>query len=62
MPDSGKPESAKDAQGRAKEAAGNLTGDKQMQHEGQTEQAGEKAKSAVDKVTERFKGMFGGKK
>jgi uncharacterized protein YjbJ (UPF0337 family) len=56
------PESGKDAKGRAKEAAGNVTGDDELRREGKTDQAGEKAKSGIDKATDKFKGMFGGKK
>jgi uncharacterized protein YjbJ (UPF0337 family) len=53
MPDT--PESAKDAKGRIKEAAGDLTGDDQMKNEGKVEQAGEKVKSGVDKLADKAK-------
>lgn len=53
------PESAKDAQGRVKEAAGGLTGDGDLKREGQIEQAGEKVKSGIDKVAEKAKGALG---
>jgi uncharacterized protein YjbJ (UPF0337 family) len=39
-----------DAKGRVKEAAGTLTGDKDLENEGKLDQAGAKAKSAVEKV------------
>ena len=41
-----------EAKGRVKEAAGDLTGDKDMQREGKTDEAAGKAKDAVDKGTE----------
>jgi uncharacterized protein YjbJ (UPF0337 family) len=53
------PESAKDMQGRGKEAAGDLTGDEQLRREGKADQAGEKAKGAVDRMTESVKSFFG---
>lgn len=49
------PESAKDAQGRLKEAAGGLTGDSDLKREGQAEQAGEKLKTGIDKVADAAK-------
>jgi uncharacterized protein YjbJ (UPF0337 family) len=49
------PESAKDVQGRIKEAAGDLTDDDQLKSEGKVEQAGEKVKSGVDKVADKAK-------
>jgi uncharacterized protein YjbJ (UPF0337 family) len=49
------PESAKDVQGRVKEAAGDLTGDGELKKEGKIEQAGEKVKSEIDKVAEKAK-------
>ncbi|CAN5825062.1 CsbD family protein [soil metagenome] len=45
-----------ESKGRAKEAAGDLTGNKDMQREGKTDQAGGKVKGAVDKVKDAFKG------
>ena len=53
------PESAKDLQGRVKEAAGDLTGDKELQKEGKIEQAEEKVKSGIDDVAEKAKELFG---
>jgi uncharacterized protein YjbJ (UPF0337 family) len=44
------------AKGRAKEAAGALTGDRRLKREGQTDQAKASLKKAVDKVAETVKG------
>jgi uncharacterized protein YjbJ (UPF0337 family) len=44
-----------EAAGRLKEAAGDLTGDKDMQREGKTDQAAGKAKDAVDSVADKAK-------
>jgi uncharacterized protein YjbJ (UPF0337 family) len=44
-----------DAKGRAKEAVGDLTDDKDLKREGKTDRAGGKAKDAVDKVTDKVK-------
>jgi uncharacterized protein YjbJ (UPF0337 family) len=44
-----------EATGRAKEAAGDLTGDKDLQREGKTEQAEGKAKEAVDSAADKVK-------
>jgi uncharacterized protein YjbJ (UPF0337 family) len=44
-----------DAKGRVKEAAGNLTGDKDLKREGKVDQAGGKAKEGVEKVTDKIK-------
>jgi uncharacterized protein YjbJ (UPF0337 family) len=44
-----------DAKGRVKEAAGSLTGDKDLKREGKVDQAGGKAKEGVEKVTDRIK-------
>jgi len=52
------PESTKDAAGRAKEAVGDLTGDREMQSEGKLEQTGEKVKSGVDKATQKAKDLL----
>jgi uncharacterized protein YjbJ (UPF0337 family) len=46
---------ADDAKGRVKEAAGNLTGDKDLKREGKVDQAGGKAKEGVEKVTDKVK-------
>ena len=44
-----------EASGRAKEAAGDLTGDEGLQREGETEQAEGKVKDAVDSVADKAK-------
>ncbi len=54
------PESARDAQGRVKEAAGGLTGDSDLKREGQIEQAGEKVKAGIDKVADKAKDVIDG--
>ncbi len=47
-----------DAKGRIKEAAGNITGDGELKKEGKVDQASGKAKSGVDKVTDKVKEML----
>ncbi len=44
-----------DVKGRAKEAADDLTGDKDLKREGKTEQAADKLKDGVDKVAHTVK-------
>lgn len=44
-----------DAKGRAKEAAGDLTGDKGLQREGKVDQAGGRVKDSVEKATDKVK-------
>jgi uncharacterized protein YjbJ (UPF0337 family) len=44
-----------EATGRVKEAAGDLTGDKGLEREGQTEQAEGKVKGAVDSAADKAK-------
>jgi uncharacterized protein YjbJ (UPF0337 family) len=44
-----------DAKGRVKEAAGDLTGDKDLKREGKVDQAGGKAKEGVEKITDKIK-------
>ena len=44
-----------DAKGRIKEAAGDLTGDKDLQREGKVDQAGGKLKDGVEKATDKVK-------
>jgi uncharacterized protein YjbJ (UPF0337 family) len=44
-----------DAKGRVKEAAGDLTGDKDLKQEGKVDQAGGKAKEGVEKITDKIK-------
>jgi uncharacterized protein YjbJ (UPF0337 family) len=53
------PESAKDLQGRVKEAAGDLTNDSDLKKEGKIEQAEEKIKSGIDDVAEKAKDLLG---
>ena len=44
-----------EATGRAKEAAGDLTGDEGLQREGEAEQAEGKAKGAIDSAADKAK-------
>ena len=44
-----------DAKGRIKEAAGDLTGDEDLQREGKVDQAGGKVKDGVEKATDKVK-------
>jgi uncharacterized protein YjbJ (UPF0337 family) len=44
------------AKGRAKEAAGALTGDRSLKNKGRVDQAKGSVKNAVDKVADRFTG------
>ena len=44
-----------DAKGRVKEAAGNLTGDKDLKREGKVDQAAGKAKDGIEKLTDKVK-------
>jgi uncharacterized protein YjbJ (UPF0337 family) len=44
------------AKGRVKEAAGALTGDRDLKNEGRTDQAKGSLKKAVDKVAETVRG------
>ena len=44
-----------EAQGRIKEAAGDLTGDKDLQREGKVDQASGKAKDAIDDAHDKAK-------
>jgi uncharacterized protein YjbJ (UPF0337 family) len=50
-----------DKTGRVKEAAGDLTGDKDLQREGKVEQGEGAVKEAVDKVTDKVKDLIGKK-
>jgi uncharacterized protein YjbJ (UPF0337 family) len=47
---------ADQAKGRVKEAAGALTGDKDLKNEGKVDQAAGKVKEAVDKVKDKLTG------
>jgi uncharacterized protein YjbJ (UPF0337 family) len=44
-----------EVKGRAKEAAGDLTGDKDLQREGKTDQAAGKDKQCVDDAADKVK-------
>ena len=48
--------------GRVKEAAGALTGDKQLKKEGQLDQAAAEVKETVENVVDAAKDLLGGKK
>jgi len=48
-------ENKDDAKGRVKEAAGNLTGDKDLQREGKVDQATGKVKEGVEKTADKVK-------
>ena len=52
------PNNADEAKGRVKEAAGNLTGDKDLKNEGKVDQAGGKAKDGVEKLTDKVKDLL----
>jgi uncharacterized protein YjbJ (UPF0337 family) len=47
-----------DAKGRAKEATGDLTGDKDLKREGKVDRAVGKAKDKIDEVGEKIKDKF----
>ena len=47
-----------DAKGRVKEAAGDLTGDKDLKNEGKVDRAGGAAKDGVEKLTDKVKGLL----
>ena len=49
------------AKGRAKEAAGALTGDKKLKNEGKLDQAAGKVKNAVENVADKAKRALRGK-
>ena len=52
----GKMANADDIKGRAKEAVGDLTKDKDLKNEGKADQAKGKVKDAVDKVADKVTG------
>lgn len=52
------PKNTDDAKGRAKEAAGNLTGDEDLENEGKADQVVGGVKDAVDKVADKVKDVF----
>lgn len=49
---------ADDLKGRAKEAAGDLTGDKDLQREGKVDQASGSVKDKVGDAADKVKGIF----
>lgn len=49
-------ENADKAKGKVKEAAGDLTGDKDLQHEGKADQASGKVKGVIDDVKDKLTG------
>lgn len=49
---------ATDAKGRLKEAAGEISGDKDLQREGKVDQAGGRAKAGVEKLTDKVKELL----
>ena len=54
-------ENTDDLKGRAKEAAGDLTGDKDLKREGKLDQATGKAKEGVERASDAAKDLFGKK-
>lgn len=46
-----------EAKGRVKEAAGDLTGDKDLENEGKADKAGGKVKGAVDSAKDKLTGQ-----
>jgi uncharacterized protein YjbJ (UPF0337 family) len=54
-------ENTDDFKGRIKEAAGDLTGDKDLQREGKVDQATGKAKEGVERVSDAAKDILGKK-
>jgi uncharacterized protein YjbJ (UPF0337 family) len=52
------PSNTDDAKGRVKEAAGNLTGDKDLQKEGKLDQAEGKIKEGVDNIADKARGLL----
>ena len=53
------PENMDDAKGRVKEAAGDLTDDKDLQREGKVDQAAGKAKDVVGDAADKVKDAVG---
>lgn len=49
---------ADEVKGRAKEAAGALTGDDQLENEGRVDRAVSDTKRGVDRVAEKVKGLL----
>lgn len=53
------PENKDDLKGRFKEAAGDLTGDKELKGEGKVDQAAGKAKEGLDRLADKVKDVVG---
>lgn len=51
-----------EGKGRLKEAAGSLTGDEDLKHEGKADQAKASVKDKVDKAAEKVKDLLDGDK
>ncbi|MGH2684537.1 MAG: CsbD family protein [Actinomycetota bacterium] len=51
-------ENMDEAKGRAKEAAGSLTGDDELKREGKVDKAKSDVKEGVDKVTDKVKDVI----
>ena len=51
------PENTDEMKGRAKRAAGELTGDDELKREGSVDKAAGKAKEAVDKAADKVKSV-----
>ena len=47
-----------EAKGRIKEAAGDLTGDRDLENEGKVDRASGTAKSGINKAADKVKGLF----
>jgi uncharacterized protein YjbJ (UPF0337 family) len=52
------PNNKDDAKGRIKEAAGNLTGDKDLENEGKVDRAVGGVKDVADKAADKVKDVF----
>ncbi len=52
------PSNTDEAKGRVKEAAGNLTGDKDLRNEGKLDQGEGKAKEGIDKLADKARGLL----
>ena len=51
------PDNKDDAKGRVKEAAGNLTGDEDLEREGKVDKAVGGVKDAIDSAADKVKGL-----
>ena len=52
------PSNTDDAKGRIKEAAGNVTGDKDLKNEGKLDQAEGKIKEGVDNIADKARNLL----